>query len=145
MAVKDLQIRQGNVDIIVDIVDVGEVREFEKFGKSGRVATAIAKDETGDVKLTLWNEQIDQVKAGDKVHITNGYVNEWQGEKQLTTGKMGKLEVVGESKETKEEMTKGPNEEEDKKIYEESKERLEKVEEKLEEKPATDVEGVKDE
>ena len=145
MAVKDLQIRQGNVDIIVDIVDVGEVREFEKFGKSGRVATAIAKDETGDVKLTLWNEQIDQVKAGDKVHITNGYVNEWQGEKQLTTGKMGKLEVVEESKETKEEMTKGPNEEEDKKIYEESKERLEKVEEKLEEKPATDVEEVKDE
>lgn len=145
MVVKDLQIRQGNVDIIVDIVDVGEVREFEKFGKSGRVATAIAKDETGDVKLTLWNEQIDQVKAGDKVHITNGYVNEWQGEKQLTTGKMGKLEVVGEGKETKEEMTKGPNEEEDKKIYEESKERLEKVEEKLEEKPATDVEEVKDE
>ena len=145
MAVKDLQIRQGNVDIIVDIVDVGEVREFEKFGKSGRVATAIVKDETGDVKLTLWNEQIDQVKAGDKVHITNGYVNEWQGEKQLTTGKMGKLEVIGEGKETKEEMTKGPNEEEDKKIYEESKERLEKVEEKLEEKPDTDVEEVKDE
>ena len=145
MAVKDLQAKQGNVDIIVDIVDVGEVREFEKFGKSGRVATAIAKDETGDVKLTLWNEQIDQVKAGDKVHITNGYVNEWQGEKQLTTGKMGKLEVIGEGKETKEEMTKGPNEEEDKKIYEESKERLEKVEEKLEEKPDTDVEEVKDE
>ena len=145
MAVKDLQAKQGNVDIIVDIVDVGEVREFEKFGKSGRVATAIAKDEPGDVKLTLWNEQIDQVKAGDKVHITNGYVNEWQGEKQLTTGKMGKLEGVGEGKETKEEMTKGPNEEEDKKIYEESKERLEKVEEKLEEKPDTDVEEVKDE
>ena len=145
MEVKDLQIRQGNVDIVVDVVDVGEARQFEKFGKSGRVATAVAKDETGDIKLTLWNEQIDQVKAGDKVHISNGYVNEWQGEKQLTTGKMGKLEVVGEGKETKEEMTKGPDEEEDKKIYEESKERLEKVEEKLEEKPATDVEEVKDE
>src|SRR3989338_4056844 len=68
--------------------------KFEKFGRSGRVATAVAKDETGDIKLTLWNDQIDQVKAGDKVHITNGYVSEWQGEKQLTTGKMGKLEVV---------------------------------------------------
>ena len=43
MAVKDLKIRQGNVDIIVDIVDVGETRQFDKFGKSGRVATAIAK------------------------------------------------------------------------------------------------------
>ena len=97
MQIKDLRPKQGNVDITVDIVDVGETREFQKFGKSGRVATAIAKDDTGDVKFTLWNEDIDRVKAGDKVHISNGYVNEWQGEMQLTTGRMGKLEVVGKS------------------------------------------------
>jgi len=144
MTVKDLQIRQGNVDIVVDVVDVGEIREFEKFGRSGRVATAIVKDETGDIKLTLWNEQIDQVKAGDKVKITNGYVSEWQGEPQLTTGKMGKLEVVGESKETKEEMTKGPDEEKNKEIYQESEENLKKIEEKSE-NPPVDVEEVKDE
>jgi len=145
MAIKDLQIRQGNVDIEVDIVDVGEAREFEKFGRTGRVATAIAKDETGDIKLTLWNDDIDKVKAGDKVKLTNGYVSEWQGEPQLTTGKLGKLEVVGESKETKEEMTKGPDEDKDKKIYQESEERLKKVEEKLEDKPVTDEEEIKDE
>ena len=145
MAIKDLKIRQGNVDIIVDVVDVGEVREFEKFGRTGRVATAIVKDETGDMKLTLWNENIENVKAGDKVHITNGYVSEWQGEPQLTTGKMGKLEIVGESKEVKEEMTSPPDEEKDKKIYEESKKRLEDVEEKLENEPVSDVEDIKDE
>mgnify|MGYP001463149580 FL=1 len=144
MAIKDLKIREGNVDITADVVDVGEVREFEKFGRSGRVATAILKDETGDVKLTLWNEQIDQVKAGDKIHITNGYVSEWQGEPQLTTGKMGKLEIVGENKETKEEMTKGPDEEKNKEIYQESEENLKKIEEKSEDKPV-DVEEVKDE
>jgi len=97
MQIKDLKPKQGNVDIVVDIVDIGEAREFQKFGKSGRVSTAIAKDETGDVKFTLWNEDIDRVKAGDKVHLTNGYVNEWQGEMQLTTGRMGKLEVVGKT------------------------------------------------
>ena len=149
MAIKDLQVRQGNVDLIVDIVDVGEPREFEKFGRSGRVATAVAKDETGDIKLTLWNEQIDRVKAGDKVHITNGFVSEWQGEKQLTTGKMGKLEVVSESKEAKEEMTEPPNEEEDRKIYEEAEKNLEDIEEKLEETKnideEVDVEDVEDE
>jgi len=144
MAIKDLKIRQGNVDIVLDVVDVGEVREFEKFGRSGKVATAIAKDETGDIKLSLWNEQVDDVKPGDKVHIINGYVSEWQGEPQLTTGKMGKLEIVGESKETKEEMTKDPDEEDDKKIYHESEERLKKIEEKLEE-PEYDEEEVKDE
>ena len=97
MEIKDLKPKQGNVDIIVDIVDVGDVREFQKFGKPGKVANAIAKDKTGDVKLTLWNEDIERVKAGDKIHLTNGYVNEWQGEMQLTTGRMGKLEVVGKA------------------------------------------------
>ena len=55
----------------------------------------MAKDGTGDIKLTLWNEDVEKIKAGDKVHLVNGYVNEWQGEMQLTTGRMGKLEVVG--------------------------------------------------
>ena len=144
MAVKDLKIRQGNVDIVVDIVDVGEVREFEKFGRTGKVATAVAKDETGDIKLTLWNEDTEKVKPGDKVHIINGYISEWQGEPQLTTGKLGKLEVVGESKETKEEMTKGPDEEKDKEIYQKSEERLKKIEEKLEEEPDYGEEEIKD-
>ena len=59
MAIKDLKIRQGNVDIVIEIVDVGEPREFDKFGKRVRGATAVAKDETGDIKLTLWFYDID--------------------------------------------------------------------------------------
>ena len=97
MQIKDLKPKQGNVDIVVDVVDVGAPREFQKFGKPGKVATAIAKDETGDIKLTLWNEDIEKVNAGDKIHLINGYISEWQGEMQLTTGRMGKLEVVGKS------------------------------------------------
>ncbi|MEA3429871.1 MAG: SOSS complex subunit B family protein [Nanoarchaeota archaeon] len=96
MAITDLQPRQGKVDIIVEVVSMEDVREFNKFGKSGRVCNANVKDETGSIKLTLWNEDIDKVKPGMKIHIENGYVNEWQGEKQLTTGKFGKLEIVEE-------------------------------------------------
>lgn len=141
MAIKDLQVRQGDVDVVVDVVDVGETREFEKFGKTGRVATAVAKDETGDIKLTLWNDDIDHIKAGDKIHIINGYVSEWQGEKQLTTGKFGRLEVVGESEKAKKEMASGPDEKKDKEIYEEAKKKIE--EEQLDEEPVTEEEEVK--
>ena len=138
--VKELQPRQGNVDIELDVVDMGEVREFEKFGKKGRVANAVAKDDTGDIKLSLWNEQIDQIKAGDKVKITNGYVNEWQGEMQLTTGKFGKLEVIGESEETKKKMTSEPNEEENKKMYEDAKKQIDN--ETLDEDPLVEEEDI---
>jgi len=100
MAIKDLQARQGQVDLIAEVTEKGDVREFEKFGKTGRVCNAKIKDATGEMSLTLWNEQIDQVKVGNKIHIINGWVSEWQGEKQLTTGKFGQLEVVGEGSET---------------------------------------------
>ena len=102
MKVKDLKAKQGNVDIELDILDIGPAREFQKFGKPGRVSTAIAKDETGDVKLTLWNDEIDKLKGGDRIRITNGYVSEWQGELQVSTGRMGKIEVIGESSSSQE-------------------------------------------
>ncbi len=94
MEIKDLQPKQGNVNITVQIVDKGEIREFQKFGRTGKVCTSIAKDASGEINFSLWNEQVDMVNKGDTVKVTNGYVNEYQGEKQLTTGRMGKLEVI---------------------------------------------------
>ena len=95
MLIKELQAKQGNVNIELDVVEVAQAREFQKFGKAGRVATASAKDESGaSINLTLWNDDVDKVKAGDKIKLTNGYVNEWQGEIQLTTGRLGKMEII---------------------------------------------------
>jgi len=94
MKISELKPRQGKIDIEVEITDIGEVREFQKFGKPGRVANAMIKDDSGEMKLTLWNDEIDTVKVGDKIKVTNGYVNEFQGEKQLTAGRFGKLEVL---------------------------------------------------
>ena len=97
MEIKDLQPRQGNVDLTVEVIDKSDVREFQKFGRSGRVATATVKDASGEVKLTLWNESVDQVNVGDKLQLKNCYVNEFQGEMQLTAGKFGSIEKLGEA------------------------------------------------
>ena len=94
MKVADLKPRQGKVEIEIEIIDISEVREFSKFGREGRVATARAKDDSGEIDLTLWNENIDEVSVGDKVKIENGYVSEFQGNPQLTAGKFGTLTVV---------------------------------------------------
>ena len=91
--IKDLQAKQGKVEIEAEVVELGPVREFNKFGKTGRVANAKIKDNSGSIVLTLWNEEIDKIKAGAKIKIINGYVNEWQGEKQLSAGKFGQIEV----------------------------------------------------
>jgi replication factor A1 len=94
MKISELQPRQGKVELTAVVIEVGEPRAFNKFGKEGKVANATIKDDGGQMVLTLWNEQVDQVAVGDTVTISNGYVGEWQGEMQLSTGKYGKLEVT---------------------------------------------------
>lgn len=96
MKVNELQPKQGKIDIELEITEMSEPKTFQKWGKDGRVCNAKGKDDTGEISVTLWNDQIDKVKVGSKIQIKNGYVGEWQGEKQLSTGKFGTLEVVGE-------------------------------------------------
>jgi len=104
MEIKDIQPGMGKVEIILEIIDKGTIREFEKFGKTGKVCTATGKDKTGKIKISLWNEDVDKVTKGAQIKIENGYVNEYQGELQLTTGKFGKLEILKEGeKEPKQE------------------------------------------
>lgn len=94
MNIKELTPKLGNVELTAEVSEVGQIREFNKFGKAGKVATARLKDETGEIELSLWNEQIDQIKKGDTIKVSNGYVKEYQGELQLTTGMRGTIEVV---------------------------------------------------
>lgn len=89
-----LRAKQGKVEVEGNVVALGPVREFAKFGKSGRVANATLQDTSGKIVLTLWNDEIDKVKVGARIRVLNGYVSEWQGEKQLTAGRFGSLEVV---------------------------------------------------
>lgn len=94
MKISELKIRQGNIEVEGTIAEVGETKTFNKMGKEGRVCNVTLKDDSGEIKLTLWNDDVDKYKAGDKIKITNGYVNEFQGEKQLTAGRFGKIEKV---------------------------------------------------
>ncbi|MBT5739739.1 single-stranded DNA-binding protein, partial [Candidatus Woesearchaeota archaeon] len=94
MEIKDIQPRQGNIDVVVNVVSKDEPRTFDKFGKEGRVCNAVVKDGSGEITLTLWNEQVDEVGIGDKIHIQNGWCSEYQDQRQLSTGKFGKLEMV---------------------------------------------------
>ncbi len=94
MDISKIQAGQGKIDVSGEIVSKDADREFEKSGRRGKVCNAVLKDKSGKITLTLWNEEVDSVKVGDKVKISNGYCGEYQGEKQLSAGKFGKLEIV---------------------------------------------------
>ncbi len=94
MKISELTAGMKNVNLEnVRVAKVGSIREFEKFGKKGRVATAVLEDDSGKVDCSLWNEQVDLVKEGDVISIFDGYVSEFQGKLQVTSGRTGRLEV----------------------------------------------------
>ena len=78
----------------VEVVSKGDVREFMKFDKPGRVCNCTIKDDSGEMELTLWNDEIDTIEAGEKLKITDGWVKEWNGKMQISTGKKGKIEKL---------------------------------------------------
>lgn len=94
MKISELKPGTGNVNLEVEVASVDAPREINKYGRKLRVANATIKDDSGSIVLTLWNDQIDTVKAGDKIKIEQGYVGEWQNNPQLTLGKFGKLTVL---------------------------------------------------
>jgi replication factor A1 len=65
-----------------------------RYGNSARVANAWIADETGKIKLCLWNEQVDFVNVGDTVQIKNASVSTFKGERQLRLGKAGSVNVL---------------------------------------------------
>lgn len=95
MKIKELRNGMKQVEAEGKITEKSETREVTSRFKNEtyNVASAVIADETGSVKLTLWNEQIDQVNVGSIVKIENGYVTSFRGEMQLNIGKYGKLTV----------------------------------------------------
>jgi replication factor A1 len=96
LKIKDLRNGMKRVDVEAKVLEKGETREVMSRYKNEtyRVANVIISDGTGQIKLTLWNDQIEQVNENDTVKIENGYVTSFRGEIQLNVGRYGKLTVA---------------------------------------------------
>jgi len=96
MKIKELQTGMKRVEVEAQVIEKGNPRQVQSRFKEEtlNVADAIVQDDSGSVKLTLWNEQIDQVNVGDNIKIENGYVTSFRGEIQLNVGKFGKLTIL---------------------------------------------------
>ena len=87
---------QNRLEPVEGVIDtISEPRTVNlRTGGQAQVADAVLKDDTGQIKLTLWDAQIKMVKSGSKVKIENGYVTSFKGENSLNVGKYGKLNVL---------------------------------------------------
>jgi len=92
MKVAELKPGMRRVEVEGRIVEKGEPRQVQtRFGDTSRVADAVLTDDSGSIKMSLWNEQIDSFNVNDDVHVENGYVTSFRGEPQLNVGRYGRL------------------------------------------------------
>jgi len=99
--VKDLTPESKQVNVLAKVVGLSEEKELtSRYGEKRRLVEAKVGDDTGTVLLTLWNEQIGQVREGDTVFVDNGYVTLVRGHVRLNVGKYGALTKSEEDIET---------------------------------------------
>ncbi|MCR4368971.1 MAG: SOSS complex subunit B family protein [archaeon] len=94
MKVSEIKARAPVPEIELEIVSKGEVRKWANDNGSGTVVSCAGKDDTGEISISLWNEDCDKVEEGDKIVIKDGWCSEFRGQKQISPGKKGKLEIV---------------------------------------------------
>ncbi len=98
--VEDLSLGASDVDLVGKVLDTDSVRTFDRDdGSEGRVSNLTLGDETGRVRVTMWDEKADlaeEFEADEVVEIGDGYVRERDGELELHVGDRGTLERVDE-------------------------------------------------
>ena len=87
--INELLIGMRRVGINGKVTSVFSINQFTKEGKEKKVASFIAGDETGRVRVVLWDEKhIDEIEKGNIktdviVKIDNAYVRDSNGFKEL--------------------------------------------------------------
>ena len=93
------------VDVLARVTGVGQVREFTRSsGERGRVGEVFLMDETGSVRLSVWDDKVEVlggISPGDVVLVEGGYTREGYGGINLNLGKMGTLKLNPDLEEAK--------------------------------------------
>ena len=95
MKINELRAGMRNVNVNGRVESLGEPRTVNlRTGGTAQVADAVLSDDTGKIKLSLWDDQIKLIKEGNRILIENGYTQAFRGENSLNIGRYGKLTVL---------------------------------------------------
>ncbi len=95
MQIADLQAGMKEIKLRARVIEISKPRLVPtRFFDYVTFANATLADETGKIDLTLWSGRINTISINDTVQIENANVIMFRGEKQLRTGRKGRLKVV---------------------------------------------------
>ncbi len=109
--IADIKSDSGNINFVAKVVSVFPIREFTRSdGTTGRVGNLLVADETGSVRITLWDDKADLINQGfieinQNLQIS-GYVKEGYSGVEVNIGNNGVLSQTDEEVQVKNPSTK---------------------------------------
>ncbi|MEM3664805.1 MAG: OB-fold nucleic acid binding domain-containing protein [Candidatus Jordarchaeales archaeon] len=94
-----LELGMSAVDVEGRVVEISNVKEFARSdGTTGTLASLVIMDETGSVRVVVWDEQVENVidaEPGDILRIKGGYTKTgMKGEVEVHVGRFSKIELI---------------------------------------------------
>lgn len=78
--IKDVKDGMGDLNLTGKVLEISEIRTFQrKDGSSGKVGNLLLGDDTGTLRVTLWDDKtefLNQIEYGDTVELINAYARE---------------------------------------------------------------------
>lgn len=85
----------SDLALVGRVLETSEPRTFDRDDGEGKVANIVLGDETGWVRVALWDERADDVSSlasGDTVRVRDGYARERDGGVEVNVGGRGEVE-----------------------------------------------------
>ena len=86
------------VNFLGKIVNISPVKEFETNDGKGKVLNIILGDETGTIRISLWNEKTEaseRLNSGDILEVIGGYTRrDYRGSTEVRLSNYGNLRIV---------------------------------------------------
>ncbi len=96
LQIKNVLAGQRNVEVLGKVQRIFEVRDFDTGERKGKVGSFLIADETGLIRVVLWNdmaEQLEKINEGDIVKVRSGYVRENNNRKEIHLNEKSTLDI----------------------------------------------------
>ena len=91
----DLRYGMKGITVRAKVVKIPPARlVFTRWGTSASVSNVTLADETGSIRLGLWNGQIKTAHVGDEVEVNNGSVKRFKGELHLRLRRNSSISII---------------------------------------------------
>lgn len=93
--IRDLMPGMSNVNMKLKVLNVSEPDQIiTGKGVEHKILELEAGDETGTIKLVLWDDKVIPLKVGDSIQIENGFISSFKGEWRINVGKYSEVNRI---------------------------------------------------